>query len=576
MQIAPYRIVAVARASSVISGVFCLIVSCALLHTKLQDSVPAFVASEEINGLKMQLQTARGDTALQETIRSRDLALRESLFHRLHGSSVYMLSLYVGLGVLLISMHITDTLRRRHPDPVSWGLRSVEDERAAIPMSRATVLFSLGSVVCIAVALGLHPPLLPAGQSSRATPPSSGPPPARADFLQHWPFFRGADGSGSARDANPPLAWDLSDGRSVRWTSDVPLPGNGSPVVWGQRIYLSGSDGQRSQVYAYDADTGALLWTADANAGTARRSMTPEVMQDTGHAAATVATDGRRVYAIFADGDVIALDIEGRWAWEINLGPFDNPYGHASSPVVHDDQLILQLDQGTEDGAKSIVLSLDAATGRERWRARRDVAAAWSSPILADTESGVQLIACAAPSVIAYDPSSGAQLWHANVLSGEIAVSPVHASGMILASSAGMELLALRTTGRGDVTGSNAVWSAGEGVPDVTSPACDETRVYLLTTFGTLTCLDLATGESRWSEDFEREYYASPLVAGGRVYLFSRDGHVDVVAAADAYRHLAGFDMGQACDASPAVAGRRMFVRTAARLLCVEEDAVDL
>ena len=171
--------------------------------------------------------------------------------------------------------------------------------------------------------------------SSKPTPKSqphaAEPPPSDAEIAKAWPRFRGPGGLGISAYTNVPDAWDAASGKGIVWKTPVPLPGNNSPVVWGKRVFLSGADKHRREVYCFDADSGKLVWRQNVPGTPQSTAKPPEVTDDTGYAAPTTATDGRRVFAIFANGDLAAFDVSGKPAWAKSLGIPENSYGHASS-----------------------------------------------------------------------------------------------------------------------------------------------------------------------------------------------------------------------------------------------------
>ena len=184
---------------------------------------------------------------------------------------------------------------------------------------------------------------------------------------ESWPRFRGPGGLGISAYANVPDAWDAKSGKGIVWKTPVPLPGNNSPVVWGNRVFLSGADQQRREVYCFDADSGKLLWQQEVPGTPQSTARPPKVNEDTGYAAPTTATDGRRVFAIFANGDVAAFDFAGKLVWAKSLGLPENNYGHASSLAMYENLLLVQFDQGTTRTPKSKLLALDSATGKTVW-----------------------------------------------------------------------------------------------------------------------------------------------------------------------------------------------------------------
>jgi len=289
-------------------------------------------------------------------------------------------------------------------------------------------------------------------------------------------------------------------------------------------------------------------------------------------AAPTMATDGRRVYAIFANGDLAAVGFDGALAWSKNLGVPKNQYGHATSLAIWQGRLIVQLDQGDDAAGNSRLTAFDGATGKIVWEKARKVPGSWASPIVVEAAGKTQIITAALPSLIAYDANDGAELWRADVLEGEVAPSPILAGGLVCIANPSNKLVALRPDGSGDVTKTHVAWSSEENIPDVTSPASNGELIFYVTSGGMLTCLDAKDGSKQWEHDFGTEIQASPGIAGNRVYLVATDGHAWIVEAGRAFKELGKGMLNDKFFASPAFIGGRIYLRGNASLYCIGDQ----
>jgi outer membrane protein assembly factor BamB len=342
-------------------------------------------------------------------------------------------------------------------------------------------------------------------------------------------------------------------------------------VAWGDRVYITGGDRDLREVFAFDAGTGTLLWRREVKSPPGRPvpAIKDAKEMEPGYAASTPATDGQRVYAVFATGDIGCFDADGTPRWSKSLGAPTNPYGHAASLAVAPGLLFAQVDQGGEEEGLSRLHAFDAATGRPAWQAKRPVGSSWSTPIPAEIAGRPQLVTSGNPWLIAYSPSDGKELWRAKCQKGEVAPSPVVAGGFVFSVNPNESLAAVRADGQGDVTKTHVAWKAEDGIPDICSPATDGARVYILTTQGTITCYDAAAGTKRWEHEFETDCFASPTVVGDRVLLVTAKGTAIWVAAADAFRELGRSELGEAVFASPAFLGGRIYLRGAQHLYCI-------
>jgi outer membrane protein assembly factor BamB len=423
----------------------------------------------------------------------------------------------------------------------------------------------------LAAASSSSAPVATAALSSSASPAVSEPPPSDEEFHKMWPRFRGPDGLGISAYTNVPETWDAKSGKNVLWKTPVPLPGCNSPVVWGKRVFLSGANQRRREVYCFDADQGKLLWQQAAPGTPQSTARPPRVNEDTGYAASTTATDGRRVFAIFANGDLAAFDFSGKLAWSKSLGIPENSYGYGTSLCVYRNLVIVQFDQGSARSAKSRVFAFDSATGKLVWQAAdRPVPNSWSTPIVIRHADQEQLITSADPWVIAYRPADSAELWRAKCLRTDIAPSPVFADGLVYVANDNSVLSAIRVDGKGDVTATHIAWKGEEGMPDTSSPLATKEYVFLLASFGTLTCYDAAKGGMLWQEEFDGQFCSSPGLAGNRLYLQGKEGQAYVVEPGrEKCKRIGECQLGEECVTSPAFQDGRIYLRGATNLFCI-------
>ena len=356
--------------------------------------------------------------------------------------------------------------------------------------------------------------------------------PTPEELARNWPRFRGPGGSGVSAYTDVPTSWDEASGENVLWKTPVPLPGNSSPVVWNDRVFLSGADEKTRQVYCFDTADGELLWQADVPGTPQSRAEPPEVTRDTGYAAPTGVTDGRRFYTMFANGDVAAFDFGGKLVWQQSLGIPENSYGHAASLAMYRNLVIVQFDQGGRKEGKSRLIALEGATGKTAWKVPRPVPSSWASPIVVRADGGEgagdtsgggardQVVTAADPFVIAYNPADGAELWRAKCLQADVGPSPVFRDGVVYTANEFPQLTAIKADGSGDVTDTHVLWTGEDGLPDTCSPLAAEKHLFLLASYGIFTCYDRQSGRWLWEMELDGHFYSSPSLVGERVYLF--------------------------------------------------------
>jgi outer membrane protein assembly factor BamB len=385
-----------------------------------------------------------------------------------------------------------------------------------------------------------------------------------------WPGWRGGELEGVATAIDLPVQFNATSG--MRWVASLD-PGNSSPVIWGDRVFLTAQRtverGAQLEVSCLDRATGGRIWTNEPvmAAGPTHRK--------NGYASATPATDGERLYVSFGSAGLFCFDFEGRQLWQKPLHARQHVWGAASSPIVFGGMVIQLCDQ-PEQG---FIAAFDAVTGETRWRTRRQSSAGWSTPVIADVTEGQtvrhELVVQGSGSsrgrgwVIAYDPFTGAELWRVRGTTDVVCPTPIVAGGLIVSTSGrNGPLFAIRPGGRGDVTRSHVMWKHPRGGPYVPTGVAVSDRVYILRDEGGLECYDAANGKRLWQERLRGSFAASLTAGDGKLYATSERGNVYVIAQGDSFRLLATNRLRERCLATPAVAGNELFVRTDSRLYC--------
>ncbi len=555
--------------SAVVSGAFSLIVAGLLLVNYLQIKVFDPVRAERLELLKVNIIERPGDEQLLSEIRQLDLKIRRDRIGRQNLSHSGGLLLLGGILVFLISAKIAASCTKVVPQPrASLEERAVQLRQARL--ARRAMLGGLAILLVATVVLTLKPGKDFAKIESRGSSYASA-----EELGRNWPRFRGPGGLGISAHRNVPLRFGMAEGGSILWKTPIPLPGYNSPIVWEDRVFLSGAQRDRREVYCFDASSGQLLWTGQVPSfGPSSEQIEP--MEDTGFAASTMATDGRRVYAIFATGHVAAFNFHGERLWAKHLGTPDSFYGYATSLEVYRNLVLIQYDHGYEDDRRSRLIARNGFSGDIVWEIKRPVPGSWTSPIVAQTPQGPQLITCADPLVIAYDPQSGRELWRASCLGADAAPSPIFSGGLVFAVNPNVELVAIKVDGGGDVSKTHIAWRAEDGIPDICSPVSDGEFVFLLTSdYAKLTCYRLSDGTRLWQQDFEKSFNASPSLVDGLLYLLATDGTMIVAQAGLEYREVARSELSDTCRGSPAFADGRIFIRGDQNLYCIGNAQVE-
>jgi outer membrane protein assembly factor BamB len=533
--------------------------------------------SPQLLALKEKLRASPANESLRTEIRRLDLEFRQRYFRRLSLNQTGGWLLVGGTAAMLIAarsglkLTARPHLPKRKADNAARSLQVTARSRWSVAAVGAVVVVGLAALVFTA-----RTPLPDSASEldkllGRASPSEAAADlPSLAEFRANWPRFRGPDGGGAAvPSVGLSFNFDEKSGAVVAWKSPVPASGFSSPIVWSNRVFISGGDAKKREVFCYDATGGQLLWQRAIENVPGSPAKPPEIPDATGYAAATMATDGRHAFVIFANGDLAALTMDGAPTWSKHLGVPKNAYGYATSLALWPGKLIVQFDQGETEPANSKLLALDAASGRLLWERSRPVSASWSSPIIVEGSGKIQIITVGLPWVIAYSLADGNELWRAELLEGEITPSPIFAGGLVIVVNPTGKLIALRPDGVGDVSKSHVAWTVEESVPDVTSPVGNGELVFTVTSMGLVTCFNVNDGKKVWDKDLEMEVQSSPAIAGNQLFLLSTKGDAVMLEAGRAFKGVTRRKLEDAFHASPAFANGRMYLRGATNLFCI-------
>ena len=414
----------------------------------------------------------------------------------------------------------------------------------------------------------------------------------------NWPQWRGPDGSGISTEKNLPAAWTPTT--NIKWKAAIPGRGHSSPIVWGNRVFVTtavegdavpgakaakhmigdkefvhpdsiGADRKHQfKVIALNRESGKVVWEATAWEGTPYDNR----HRKSSYAASTPATDGKLVYAFFGTEGLYAYDFNGKLAWKAQLGNMANlGMGTGTSPILFENLVIVQCDE--DNGEGSFIVALDKKSGKEAWRTPRKIQISWSTPLLVKSATRSELITSGTETVISYDPATGKELWRHKGLESNAIPSPVANSDMVylVAGFPAKIAMAIKLGGNGDLTGTpNVPWQYAKGTAYVPSPILYGDYLYLTTDRGILTCIDAKTGEVKYEGGripIPATFTASPVAFEGKILMTSEDGDTFILKAGPKHEVLATNSVGEPVYASPAIADGRIFIRGEKNLYCI-------
>jgi outer membrane protein assembly factor BamB len=423
----------------------------------------------------------------------------------------------------------------------------------------------------------------------------------------NWPQFRGPSASGIGDGGHPPLQWDTAKGTNIVWTAEIPGLANSSPVVWGERVYVTtavSSDAKQTfrtglygdtdsvddnsphqwKVLALDKKTGKVLWEQTAYQGKPKTKRHPKSSQ----ASPTPVTDGKVVVAYFGSEGMVAYSTDGKLLWKKDLGlqnagwffDPDSEWGAASSPVIYKNSVVLQCDRQKD----SFIAAFDLKDGKELWRTARAEIPAWGTPTLVAGEGHTEIVTNATKAIRGYDADTGKELWKLGPNSEIACTTPVSAHGLIFVTAGYppvRPIYAIKIGSTGDLTlkdgkdSSDAIaWSKNNGGVYLPSPIVYGEHLYLINNNGVMSAYDAKTGKSVYQQRVGDggSFVASPIAAAGRLYIASEDGDVYVVKTGTQYELLAKNSVGEPVLATPALAGDLLLVRGAKHLFAIAES----
>ncbi len=425
----------------------------------------------------------------------------------------------------------------------------------------------------------------------------------RADqAADNWHQWRGPDATGVSKTATPPLEWDEEAGRNIKWKVPVEGKGGSSPIVWGDRVFLltavdtgrvdeskvpPGEQKHKNPfgikypntyfqyvVLCISRETGEVLWRRVA----AEQVPVEGHHRDNDYASSSPTTDGERLYCWFGSAGFYCYSLDGEFVWKRDFGAAKTrlSFGEASSPTVHNGKVILTRDQEEQ----STIVVMDAKTGETIWQKERDEPSCWATPIVVEYDGIEQLITNGHNRVRSYNLDDGALIWECGGQVSNVTPSPVSDGTNVYCMSGyrGSAALALPLDATGDITDSESIrWQLSKNTPYVPSPILYAGLLYFnQTNRAVMTCVDAKTGDvviSPKHMDGLRGMYASPVGAGDRVYYVGRNGTTLVIKKDREFAVLATNKLDEPIDASPALAGGDLLLRSESSLYCIAKSA---
>ena len=398
---------------------------------------------------------------------------------------------------------------------------------------------------------------------------------------ENWGHWRGPIGNGVALEANPPTEWSAT--KNVKWRVPVPGRGSSSPVVWDNQIFITtavpvdsksdagGITNLEFVVLCYDRKDGKLIWKQTATIATPHQ----ETHSTNGFASASPCTDGQHVYASFGSRGLFCYTMDGKLKWKReDFGKMNtrNSFGEGSSPTIAGDKILMPWDHE----GPSALYALDKLTGKTIWKTDREEPTCWATPLVIDVDGKKQVVMNGQNRARAYDLKTGKELWSCPGQTERPVASAVADKGLVFVGSGhrGSFMGAFKPLGSGNIQGTDSVvWVINNDTPDIASPLLSSGRIYFhKAKTGQLSCINAATGKPYYLANRIPGLdttYASPVAAGGHVYLSARNGTTVVIQDSEELKIEATNDLGETIDATPAPIGNELIIRGEKHLFCI-------
>jgi outer membrane protein assembly factor BamB len=383
---------------------------------------------------------------------------------------------------------------------------------------------------------------------------------------EEWPGWRGPRGDGTSQETGIPIRWSATD--NIAWKVPIPGKGHSSPVICGDRIFLTTcrEDEEQRLLLCLSRLDGKLLWEREVVHARLERKHNLNSF-----ASATPATDGRHVWVSFLDAplmQVACYDLVGNQVWKASPGEFHSVHGFCSSPVLYKDMVILNGDQD----AVAWIVAVDKATGAVRWRTDRpNRTRSYCVPLIVEAAGRMQLVLSGSKCVASYDPDTGKQIWLIDGPTEQFVASLVFADGtfFMTAGFPTYHIMGIRPDGSGNVTQTHVLWHHTKGAGYVPSPIAHGKYFFVVKDDGLASCLEAKTGARPWLERLGTHHSASPVSAGGYLYFPDDEGTTFVLKAGPKFEVVSKNPLGEECYASPAIAHGQLFIRTLHHLYCI-------
>ncbi len=549
---------------SLVSGLFIVVIAVTMLFSLIQLKTIKPLDNPALLSVKEQFDRDPENRDKAEQVRAMDLMARKAYFSSRWQVETGSYLLLAGAVVFFLFQRLIagseKSVRSFQPNRPDINSERIRNQRYLILSTSAV------AIIAIVSSFVLRANLPAPGSSSKVmeTSETADTPIILAETSKpgdvNYPFFRGEGSRGIAGGSGYPTEWNGIDGKNIKWKITVPKPGKNSPVIWGDKLFLTGAQGGELEIYCIDKNSGDIIWTGSGADFQGASKDVPESDSEAGMAVPTAAVSENIICAIFGNGNLVCFDHNGNLKWGKNIGVPLTTYGYSASLLIYDKLLLVQYDSQN----KISLSGFDLTTGEQKWETPRSGRPVNSSPVLATFNGQPQLLINGNPNVSSYDPVDGKELWSLPGVSGDVAPSLAVNSKMVFAATDYYKIIAMKPGKNGTV-----VWEDNTFTPDVSSPVASDNYLFVPTGYGDVACYNSETGDTLWTHYFEDAFYASPVICDNKVWLLDRSGTMHIVEAGNKLKIISASPIGESTDCTPAFSEKNIYIRGKASLYCI-------
>jgi len=551
------------RTVSLVAGVFTVVIAVTMIFSLVQLRIMNPLDNPAISMVTEQFDRDPDNMDKAEMVRALDLMARKAYFSSRWQIETGSYLLLIGALVFVVFQRLVAGAEK----PVRTLRSDKPDINAERTRNSKYLMISAASLTAVAIISSfILRNDLPAPGKKRSAGRESRTAAATVSIQLsevNYPAFRGQGNNGIAGGTGYPTEWNGATGLNIKWKIPNPKPGQSSPVIWGNKLFITGAGDGEIAIWCIDKNTGEILWKGSGKDFPEASAEEPESDEDAGMAVPSPAVDDEFICAMFGNGNIVCYDHDGNFKWGKNMGVPSSTYGYTASLLLYEKILIAQYD--SQD--KISISGFDANNGDIKWETVRTGRPVNSSPALAIFDGAAEVVVNGNPNVSAYDPLTGKELWSVPGVSGDVAASSAINSNTVYVSSDYYKLLAIRHD-----RNVRALWEDNYYTPGVPSPVANDDYVFLALDHGDVACYNAQTGELLWNEILNYPYYASPIICDGKVWMLDRYGIMHIIEAADKFNIIAANEIGEPTDSTPAFSEQKIYIRGRQNLYCVAID----